>query len=184
MRIHKASGYRRKCSAALVSLFFSLPLLCQGISNAAEFTITKVYDGDTVKAEAKGAVIYVMLVGIDAPETGTRADMAGQPFADAARKFLSHLVLNKRVEIKGYGLGPYPHDHILGEIRVDHVNVNLEMVRQGLAEVCREGLPKGFDGPSYVSAEDDARAHARAIWSQGNRYESPAGWRARVRVGH
>lgn len=168
--------------------FISLILLSVCISafgfhaDGAEFRITKVYDGDTVKAEADDAVIYVMLVGIDAPEITTRSGPPGQPFGDEASRFLSHLVLNKLVEIKAYGHGPYPHDHILGEIHVRNVNVNLEMVRQGLAEVCSEGLPKGLDVASYLSAEDEARDHTRGIWSQGERYESPAGWREKVRL--
>jgi endonuclease YncB( thermonuclease family) len=149
---------------------------------AAEFKITKVYDGDTVKAEADGAVVYIMLVGIDAPEIGTRSRGPAQPFGDEARRALSELVLGKLVEVKAYGRGPYPDNHIVGEIHVGGMNVNVELVRQGLAELCHEDMPKGFDPDSYVKAEEEAKARKRGMWSGEKNYESPAAWRERNRI--
>jgi len=45
-----------------VILFFTLPFNSAG----GEFKVTKVYDGDTVKAEGHDITIKIRLVGIDA----------------------------------------------------------------------------------------------------------------------
>ena len=49
----------------------------------------------------------VRLAGIDTPETSKKKRDPGQPYSQKAKKHLAGLILNKVVEIKGYGLGPY-----------------------------------------------------------------------------
>jgi micrococcal nuclease len=159
--------------SALVSIFLLLSL---GHLQAERLKITRVYDGDTIRAEGSGVVIYVMLLGIDAPEA-VSPSREGQPFGQEARKFLSDLILGQFVEVEGYGTGPYPDDKILGVIFLDGKNVNLEMVRHGFAEVYRENLPAGFDLASFLSAEQEARNRRVGIWSQGDDYMSPTEWR-------
>lgn len=77
------------------------------------------------------------LVGIDAPETAKGKRKPDQPFSQRAKKHLAKMVLNKVVDFKGYGLGPY--NRVLGIITSEARNFNLEMVKAGLAvksEVC------------------------------------------------
>ena len=67
------------------------------------------------------------------------------PFPKAARcvkstKYLANLVLNKSVEVKSYGTDRY--GRTLGVVFVGGKNVNLEIVKAGLAEVYR-GRPAG-----------------------------------------
>ena len=83
--------------------------------------------------------------------------------------------MNKTVDVKGYGLGPYTR--ILGIIYVDGRNVNLEMVKVGLAEVYRGRPPRKFDPGPYLQAEADAKKAGRGMWSQGDKYISPKDWR-------
>jgi endonuclease YncB( thermonuclease family) len=134
-----------------------------------------VYDGDTVKAAGQDIEIKVRLAGIDAPETPRKKRYPGQPFSDASKKFLAGLLLNKDVEIKGYGLGP--NNRIIGEIFVNGKNVSHEMLRAGLAEVYQGKSPKNLDLKSYRRLESEARDANRGIWSQGNKYTSPRAWR-------
>ncbi len=94
-----------------IILVFTLPFL----SSAGEFKVTKVYDGDTVKAEGHDITIKVRLVGIDAPETAKGKRKPGQPYSQKAKKYLAKMVLNKVVDVKGYGLGPYTR--VLGVIK-------------------------------------------------------------------
>jgi len=94
-----------------------------------------VSDGDTVKAEGHDIEIRIRLAGIDTPETAKGKRKPGQPYSQRAKKYLAELVLNKTVDIKGYGLGPY--NRVLGVIYLDGKNINLEMVKAGLAEVYR-----------------------------------------------
>jgi micrococcal nuclease len=97
----------------LLTLLSILPTL----SLAGEFKVTRVYDGDTIKAEGHDIEIKVRLVGIDAPETSRKKREPGQPYSEQAKKHLAGLVLNKLVDIKGYGLDGY--SRILGVIHLD-----------------------------------------------------------------
>jgi endonuclease YncB( thermonuclease family) len=158
-------------------VIFTLALIfiCPAIASAIHLKIDRVYDGDTVKAVGQDIEIKVRLAGIDAPETSKRKHQPGQPFSDASKKFLAGLVLNKDVEIKGYGLGP--NNRIIGEIFVDGKNINLEMIRAGLAEVYQGKSPGRLDLESYRKLEVEARNAGRGVWSQGNYYTSPKVWR-------
>jgi len=140
-----------------------------------EFTVTKVYDGDTVKAEGHNITVKIRLVGIDAPETAKRKRKPGQPYSQRAKKYLANLILNKTVDVKGYGMGPY--NRILGVIYLDEKNIDLEMVRAGLAEVYRGRAPHKFPLLPYWQAEKKAKDDLRGIWSLGDEYVSPKTWR-------
>jgi len=143
----------------IISLVFVLILLLTTITLAGQFKVTRVYDGDTIKAEGHDITIKVRLVGIDAPETSKKKRDPGQPYSDKAKKHLAGLILNKVVDIKGYGLGRY--NRILGVIYLNGNNINLEMVKQGLAEVYRGKVPRGFDSARYLNAEREAREAKR-----------------------
>ena len=80
-----------------------------------------------------------------------------------------------KIPIKGYGLGPY--NRILGVVHVGGKNVNLEMVKTGLAEVYRGKPAQGFDNDPYQKAEDAARSAGKGMWSLGDKYISPKEWR-------
>ena len=110
----------------------TLHLIIPVPADAGLFKVVRVYDGDTVKAVGHDIEIKVRLVRIDAPETSKGKRQTGQPFSRQAEKYLAGLVLNKTVDIRGYGSDRY--GRILGEIYVDDKNVNLEMVKKGYAE--------------------------------------------------
>jgi micrococcal nuclease len=152
-------------------LFFLFPIE----SLAGQFKVTRVYDGDTIKAEGHDIEIMVRLVGIDAPETSRKKHEPGQPFSQQATKHLTGLVLNQIVEIKAYGMDRY--NRVLGVIFIDGMNVNLEMVKAGLAEVYRGTHAPGFDPIPYDQAEKEAKDAKRGMWVQGDKYLSPREWR-------
>lgn len=160
---------------ALLRAAVLLSIAFPSLTLAAQFKVTRVYDGDTVRAVGHDIEIQVRLVGIDAPETGGRKREPGQPFSIQARKHLASLVLNKEVDVKGYGLDRY--NRVLGVILQDGRNVNLEMVRAGFTEVYRGKLPHGFDLEPYLKAESEAKREGRGMWTQGARYVSPKEWR-------
>ena len=157
-----------------ISTILLLLLIPSGLF-AGQFKVIRVSDGDTVKAQGHGIEIKVRLVGIDTPETSKKKRDPGQPYSQQAKEHLVGLVLNKTVDIKGYGLGPY--NRILGVIYIDGNDVNLEMVKAGLAEVYRGKPPKGFDLSPYLDAERNAREAGEGMWSQGDKYVSPKDWR-------
>ncbi|PKN64132.1 MAG: hypothetical protein CVU57_16285 [Deltaproteobacteria bacterium HGW-Deltaproteobacteria-15] len=154
---------------------FLTVLLIPLVGYAGQFKVTRVYDGDTIKAEGHDIEIKVRLVGIDAPEASSKKREEGQPFSRQATKYLAAMVLNKTVDVKGYGTDRY--GRVLGVISLDGKNINLEMVKVGFAEVYRGDPPHGFDRDPSRQAEEEARQAKRGMWVQGSRYVSPREWR-------
>lgn len=139
------------------------------------FQAVKIYDGDSLKVEGEGLVLMVRLVGIDTPESG-RKGVPGQPFSNRAKEALVRMIGNGPFHMKSYGTGGY--NRLLSELFTpDGRNVNLEMVKLGLAEVYRGSPPKGFDRAPYIAAQSEAKARRLGMWGLGERYQSPKEWR-------
>jgi micrococcal nuclease len=109
----------------------------------------------------------VSLAGIDAPGITIIKSGPGQPYAQRAKAYLAELLLNALVDIKAYGQDI--NDHIVGVIFLGGKNINLEMVRAGLAEVCRGKPPNGLNLGPYLKVEAEARKAKRGIWSLGEK---------------
>jgi endonuclease YncB( thermonuclease family) len=65
----------------------------------------------------------------------------------------------------------------LAEVFVDGNNVNLEMIKAGLAEVYRGTPAPGHNMEPYRLAEEVARKAGRGMWVLGDKYISPREWR-------
>jgi len=85
------------------------------------------------------------------------------------------LVHDKMADVESYGLDRY--SRVLAVVYVDGQNVNLEMVKEGLAEVYRGQPAKGLDLDTYRKAETKAKEARLNMWSLGDRYVSPREWR-------
>ncbi len=109
----------------------------------------------------------VSLAGIDAPEITRIKSGSGHPYGQRAKEYLAELILNELVDIKAYGQDT--NDRILGVVFLEGKNINLEIVRAGLAEVCRGKAPKGLNLEPYLKVEAEARKAKRGIWSVGER---------------
>ena len=136
--------------------------------------MTKIYSGDTIEAEGHDISIIVRLTGIDAPEIPDKEWEFGQPYSRQAKNYLAVWILNEAVDIKGYGLDE--DNRIWGVIHLRGVDINLEMIRSGLAEVYRGGSPQGLDLTMYLKEEKQARQEKRGMWSLGDNYVSPLEW--------
>ncbi len=137
--------------------------------------VHRVYDGDTVLVITAERRRLVRLVGIDAPETPKQRGQPGQPFSQRARRHLAALIRDRCVQLETHGEDRY--GRLLAVIHLDGVNVNLEMVRQGLAEAYGGRTPDGFDRRPYAKAEAAARRSGRGMWVQGAAYRSPLEWK-------
>ena len=166
---------RFKMKSGIMLTLLTILVGFPAVSTAGLFKVVRVYDGDTIKAVGYDIEIKVRLVGIDAPETSKGKRKPGQPFGRKAEKHLAALVLNKIVDIKGYGSDRY--GRILAEIYIDDKNINLEMVKTGYAEVYSGRPPRGLYMKEYQKTEVWARNSGQGIWSQGDNYISPALWR-------
>jgi micrococcal nuclease len=150
-------------------------LAVSAISLAGQFSFTRVTDGDTVKIAGNDEKMAIRLFGIDAPETSKKKNEPGQPFSRKSTKYLAKLVLNKSVEVKSYGTDRY--GRILGVVFVSGKNMNLEMVKAGLAEVYHGRPAEGLDLKPYWNAETGAKKIGIGMWSLGDKYISPKEWR-------
>ncbi|WDP91131.1 MAG: thermonuclease family protein [Desulfobacter sp.] len=148
----------------------SLPNLLPG----TRFKVVRVFDGDTIEARGSGLTFKVRLVGIDSPEKG-RKGQKGQPFALKAKQTLAKLVSGRQIRLKQYGTGGY--NRLLAEVFADARNINLEMLKSGLAEVYGGKMPKGLNADAYQRAQTQAKAKRLGIWSLGKHYKSPRQWR-------
>ena len=146
---------------------------------SAQYKCTRVTDGDTITVTQNGFKSTIRLVGIDAPEKSRKKHEPGQPFSQSSTKYLASLVLNKYVDIVSYGNDRY--GRTLGVVYADGKNVNLEMVKEGLAEVYRGKPAPGFENDPYQKAQDAARSAGKGMWSLGDKYISPKDWRRMLR---
>lgn len=139
-----------------------------------QFKVLKIYDGDTIQVAGLDLVFKIRLVGIDSPEIGFNGQES-QPFSRKAKHYLVTLLENRKVIIKSYGTGAYNRQ--LAEVFVGNKNINMEMIKAGLAEVYTGIRPKNFDSQSYMEEELKASTAKKGMWIQGSRYKSPRQWR-------
>ncbi len=144
------------------------------IPRGHQFTIVKIFDGDTIQVKGFGLKFTIRLMGIDTPELAKRGKKS-QPYSLQAKQKLTQLIQKKTISLTQYGMGGY--NRILAEIFVGETNVNLEMVRSGLAEVYRGKQPHGFDATLYFQAEKRVKQSRKGMWIQEAAYISPRQWR-------
>jgi len=78
------------------------------------------------------------------------------------------------VDIKPFGEDRY--GRTLGVVYVNGINVNLEMVKAGLAEVYRGPPASSLDLDPFWNAENEAKKENRGMWVLGDKYISPREW--------
>ena len=129
------------------------------IADASQlYTVTRIYDGDTIDAFKDGETIRVRLACIDAPET----DQA--PHGQASQQQLSSLVpgqvnLNV-VDWDRYGRAVAEVYHPNGSF------INLQMVQSGHAVVYDQYLDScGANGANLLAAEQQAIAANQGVWA-------------------
>ena len=151
-------------------------LILPALVLAGQYEVYRIVDGDTFIVKHGSVKLTIRLVGIDAPEVSTKKHMQGQPFSQQSTQHLSGLILNKTVDVKSYGADR--NGRTLGEVfLLNGRNVNVEMIKAGLAE-CYRGKPaSGLDMGPYWIAEEEAKKAGRGMWVLGDKYVSPRDWR-------
>lgn len=172
--VWQAARFHMAASRNIIFCWIVFLIFVPAMTSAGTFNVIRVYDGDTLTAYGHDVEVKVRLLGIDAPELSVGFGQPDQPFSNEAKAFLVELILNKNVDINGFGLDD--SNRILGVISVNGMNVNLEMIKAGLAEVCRN-RSAGSDIVLYRRAEADAQKAKRGMWSLEKYYVSPKDWR-------
>lgn len=161
-------------------LWFTLPLIVSILVLpahvlAGQYQVSRVIDGDTIEVKKGATKLIVRLVGIDAPEASRKKHMPGQPYSQQATQHLNSFVLNRTDDVKTYGTDR--NGRALAEVFVDGNNVNLEMVKAGLAEVYRGTPASGHNMEPYRLAEEEAKKAGRGMWVLKDKYVSPREYR-------
>lgn len=152
-------------AATLIGLIFCHDTL---YARTIEARVVRVPDGDTIRLEPpysipgvrtyKDGTIAVRLRGVDAPELS-------QPYGRESKAHLEGLVLGKTVRVEIKDIDRY--GRIVGYVRVNGTNVNLEQVRKGYAWAYAEYLDRPYASEFY-EAENEARKNRLGLWRESN----------------
>lgn len=146
----------------LLLILFLFPFLLS--AHTLRGKIIRVSDGDTVVLlDSTNTQYRIRLDGIDCPEKG-------QPFGRKATDFVKELTTGKEIIVKWEKKDRYKR--ILGVVYADGVNVNKELLKNGLA-----WHYKHFNQDKELAElEQQARDKKLNIWSEKNPIE-PYQWR-------
>jgi micrococcal nuclease len=126
--------------------------------------VVGVSDGDTFTLLQGKEQIKIRLYGIDCPERN-------QAFGNKAKTFLSSKIYRKWVEV--IALDKDQYGRIVGDVKIDGVNINYELVKNGYAWWYRKYAP---NDDSLRIFEETARVSHIGLWSDTNPIE-PWGFR-------
>jgi micrococcal nuclease len=167
--------------------------------------VVSVSDGDTIRfrhtpsfffqqstlqegEKVSSVALPIRICTIDTPETA-KFGKEGQPFGEDAKTYLSDMIENKIVycqllqqdqygravaQVKKYGILPFWPPSYMDEM----------MLQAGLAEVyLGGGAVYGHKGKEeYLKMMERAKSKKKGIWSQGEKGESAAEYKARVKL--
>lgn len=140
----------------LFLVFTVLLVACNPNPDTIIGEVVSVADGDTFTMKTlTGERIKVRLYGIDAPERG-------QDYGTKSRQLLNDLCYGKIVEVQVQDIDQY--DRTLGTVYINELNVNEEMVRNGLAWYYSHFV----EDSRLDSLEQQARSERLNIWSMDN----------------
>lgn len=135
-------------------LLSALPLIVKADTLAGY--VIAVTDGDTIRVlDARKQQHRVRLFGIDAPESR-------QAFGSRARQCLADLAFQKNVTVTYTEKDRY--GRILGTVFVGRQNLNLELVKAGMAW---HYVYYAKDMTVLAEAEKEARQRRRGLWADG-----------------
>jgi endonuclease YncB( thermonuclease family) len=162
-------------TAALAALL--LACLClPAIAGTYTGRVVGISDGDTLTVlDAEQRQRKIRLAGIDAPEKR-------QAWGQRAHQFLGERVFQRVVRIEVSKKDRYGRE--IGRVLLDGEDINLELVRAGLAwhyrAYAREQPPE--ERGLYAEAEQQAREHRQGLWSDAHPV-APWDFRRRGRPG-
>ncbi len=123
-------------------------------STGTVYEVQRVIDGDTVELSSGTHLRYL---GINTPEKK-------EPYFENATLYNQKLVMGKRVRVE-MDVQPYDsYGRLLGFVFVDRVNINVELVRAGMAHVMI--IPPNLKYAEVLQkAQEEARIAGRGIWT-------------------
>ena len=162
------------------NLALAIILFAVSSVSATQYTVVRVIDGDTVVLRGSGDIVRLDLAYVDAPELGTCPVFPCQPFAREAQRFLEDRLLGRKVHV--VMRGQRSKERAKGILFVHGKDINMELIKAGLAEVSTESLATS-NGivKRYVEAQHQAWSGKRGIWRLGGGHVCPRKWRERTK---
>lgn len=154
----------------LLAGLLALPVPAAPVAETLEGLVVRVADGDTLDVlDAGHHTLRVRLLGIDAPE-------GGQAYGKVARQVLKDRVIQRHVTVRVQDRDRY--GRLVGKVLLEGADLNLELVKEGMAwhyaHYAKDQFPG--DAATYATAQREARAAHRGLWSQPDP-EAPWEWR-------
>lgn len=136
-----------------------------GRGQAIAARVTRIVDGDTVKASISGTVETVRYIGVDTPET-RRPGTPIECFGKAASAHNRALVAGRDVVLRTDAEPRDRYGRLLAYVhrRPDGLFVNLAMVRDGYATILTIP-PNVRHAQRLLDAERAARRRGAGLWS-------------------
>ena len=144
-----------------ISVYF---LIFQPPQNNTTYQVIRIIDGDTFEIKYKGKLTSVQLIGVNAPEPNTTNNRPSEPYGEEANKYLQELLLDKAIYLRFDDPTWDQYDRIRGYVyrAADSIFVNLEMIREGYAEV---DLRYSFKYEElFMEYESRAKADRKGMW--------------------
>lgn len=126
------------------------------------YPVTRVIDGDTLDIEKDGKKVRIRLLGVDTPEL---APELRQRFGKEARLFLKNLLQGERVFLEAdpeNTVDKYGRTLAYVYRAPDGLFVNLELIRQGYAQLFRKFPFKHKE--LFTREEKRAREKQKGLW--------------------
>ncbi|MDX5474885.1 MAG: thermonuclease family protein [Bacillaceae bacterium] len=136
--------------------------------NRVTVPITSVIDGDTIRVKFEGKEERVRFLLIDTPEMNHGNDEEPQPFGQDATDFVKDMLKAGEVELELDINERDRYGRILAYLYVDGVNVQEELLRNGLARVAYVFPPNTRYVDEYKAIQQEAQANEMGIWSVEN----------------
>lgn len=128
-----------------------------------EVPVTRVIDGDTIKATVNGKEESIRFLLIDTPE------MKGpQPFAQEAKEFVEEMVKDGTVELEMDVSERDRYGRLLAYLYVDGVSIQEALLQNGLARVAYIYPPNTRYVDQYQAIQKEAQNKGVGIWSIEN----------------
>lgn len=158
----------RMGSIAAVCMGFVLFVQTEVAQERVMGRVIGVKDGDTIELLVQGQPVVVRLAHVDCPEL-----KGGQPYGQAAKRYMSDRCFGKEVTIRHQGTKDR-NGRLIGEvINAAGENINQQLVAAGMAW----HFKRYSDDLQYAVLEIRARQAKRGLWQDPNPI-APWDWRS------
>ncbi len=118
------------------------------------YSVTRVYDGDTVELQNSAGKLKLRLTDIDAPERN-------QEYGQKSRRALNKLCKGDNIRISVELVGKDKYDRNLGKLQCNQTDASLYLAQHGYAW----HNEKYSNNPAIKNAADQARKKRIGLWS-------------------